>query len=140
MIYGELGRYPLDISIKMRMINYWGKLVGGKPEKLPVTLYYFAVLKHNTAVPWINNIKQIFDNCGFSYIWNTHYFTNSSWLNISTKQNLIDQFRQKWHATLQTSPKALNYRLYKEIFEIENSFRILDDKKIRSLCQFRTLN
>ena len=27
MIYGELGRYPLDISIKLRMINYWFKLV-----------------------------------------------------------------------------------------------------------------
>ena len=31
MVYGELGRYPLDISIKLRIINYWAKLVTGKP-------------------------------------------------------------------------------------------------------------
>ena len=140
MIYGELGRYPLEISIKMRIINYWTKLVSGKPEKLPVILYYFAVLKHNIDVPWVNNVKQIFDSCGLSYIWNTHCFTNSSWLYFSTKQKLIDQFRQNWHDTLQTSPKSLKFRLYKDNFEMENYFRTLDDKKIKYLCQFRTLN
>ena len=27
MVYGELGRYPIDIDIKVRMISYWSKLI-----------------------------------------------------------------------------------------------------------------
>jgi hypothetical protein len=25
MVYGELGRVPLEISIKLRMVTFWGK-------------------------------------------------------------------------------------------------------------------
>ena len=39
--------------------------------------------------------------------------------------------------TLQT---ALNYRIFKENFEFENYFRILEDKDIYTLCKFRTNN
>ena len=27
MVYGELGRFPLEINLKMRMISFWCKLV-----------------------------------------------------------------------------------------------------------------
>jgi hypothetical protein len=27
MIYGELGRFPLEIRVKLRMIAFWSKLV-----------------------------------------------------------------------------------------------------------------
>jgi hypothetical protein len=37
-------------------------------------------------------------------------------------------------------PKALNYRIFKENFEIENYFRVLEDKDIYTLCKFRTTN
>ena len=30
MIYGELGRYLLEIDIQIRMISYWAKFVDGK--------------------------------------------------------------------------------------------------------------
>ena len=36
MIYRELGRYPLDIDIKLRNISYWAKLITGKDIKLSV--------------------------------------------------------------------------------------------------------
>jgi len=26
MVYGELGRYPIDIDIKVRTISYWARL------------------------------------------------------------------------------------------------------------------
>ena len=29
MVYGELGRYPIEIAIKTRMINYWSRLING---------------------------------------------------------------------------------------------------------------
>ena len=30
MVYGELGRFPIEVAIKTRMIGYWGKIVTGK--------------------------------------------------------------------------------------------------------------
>ena len=33
MIHGELGRYPLEIYIKCKMIGYWSRLILGKHEK-----------------------------------------------------------------------------------------------------------
>ena len=37
VIYGELGRYLLDIDIKLRNISYWATLITGKD----ITIYYF---------------------------------------------------------------------------------------------------
>jgi hypothetical protein len=30
MIYGELGRYPLEIDIKSRIISSWARIIFGK--------------------------------------------------------------------------------------------------------------
>ncbi len=34
MVYGELGRFSLEIQIKKGMIGYWGRLIIGKESKL----------------------------------------------------------------------------------------------------------
>ena len=33
MVYGELGRYPIDIDIKVEAISYWARLLSGKQAK-----------------------------------------------------------------------------------------------------------
>jgi hypothetical protein len=42
--------------------------------------------------------------------------------------------------TVNIIPQTLNYRLFKENFEFENYFRVLEDKDIYTLCKFRTTN
>jgi hypothetical protein len=39
MVYGELGRFPLEIYLQLRIINYWGKLLTGKQEKNPAIFH-----------------------------------------------------------------------------------------------------
>ena len=39
MIYGELGRQPLDIDIKLRIVTFWGRIVCGKQSKLSCVIY-----------------------------------------------------------------------------------------------------
>jgi hypothetical protein len=51
-----------------------------------------------------------------------------------------DIFLQEWNSNLENSPKALNYRLYKQIFEFENYFNTLENKDIFTFCKFRTTN
>ena len=34
MVYGELGKYPVNTYIKSRMLSYWLRLINGKQRKL----------------------------------------------------------------------------------------------------------
>ena len=34
MLYGELGRYPLNITVKLKKFSFWSKLIDGKQAKL----------------------------------------------------------------------------------------------------------
>jgi hypothetical protein len=45
MVYGELGRYPIDIDIKVRMFAYWSKLILGNQSKISSLLGECSSLK-----------------------------------------------------------------------------------------------
>ena len=75
-----------------------------------------------------------------SNIWLHQMFASDKWLKLKVKQTLSDQFTQEWRSKLQNSPKALNYRLYKEKLEFEPYLNILIDKDAITFCKFRTCN
>jgi hypothetical protein len=39
MIYRELGRYPIVLDVKMRILSCWSKLLLGKESKLSLIIY-----------------------------------------------------------------------------------------------------
>jgi hypothetical protein len=39
MGYGELGRYPIYIGIKIRTVCYWARLIVGKQTKYTILIY-----------------------------------------------------------------------------------------------------
>jgi len=49
MIYGELGRYPLQRDIKSRIISFWARIFSGKELKLSKIIYnlcYYMSIKN----------------------------------------------------------------------------------------------
>ena len=123
LVYGELGRFPLDIVIKVRMLGYWAKLLTGKQNKLCAKMY--SVLLHlcNTGAyesPWLIAIRSILENCGLNEVWLTQSFHNTLWLKKVVQQTLKDQFIQKWRQVVQTSSKCVLYQSYKDNFEFES--------------------
>ena len=143
MIYGELGRYPIEIDIKSRMISFWSKLLSGKESKLSYIMYKLClqiINSDNANFIWFNKIRNILNECGMFNVWDTQTFINSNWLHSSVKLKLKDQYIQTWHSLIENSPKAINYRIFKETFEFEKYFQILDFKKATDLCRFRTTN
>ena len=65
MVYGELGRYPMQIFIKSRMISFWAKILCGKKDKLAVTLYRIIhQLDFNGEYhsQWLNSIRTTLQN------------------------------------------------------------------------------
>jgi hypothetical protein len=114
MVYGELRRYPIYIYIKIRTVCYW------------------ANENHNMQFSCICFVKQIFNECGFSNIWETEHFNNIEYLKCVIKQRLEDQFLQNWNSLVQNSPKAVNYKTFKAEFKYERILKYFRNKR----CNF----
>ena len=105
----------------------------GKETKLSYLSYkilYNLFIDENLDFSWIKHVKHIFDDTGYSYIWSQQFFQNSDLHLALIRNRLHEQFTQEWHSLIQNSPKAINYRLFKDNFEFENYFNILEDKDI----------
>ena len=80
-IYGELGRYPLSITIKQRMVCYWTRILKSNQHKLNKVLYdilYNLHCKDIHSSGWIKYINKKIQNNGMSYIWTTQDFNVDS--------------------------------------------------------------
>jgi hypothetical protein len=53
---------------------------------------------------------------------------------------IIDQLKQIWNSSIETSSKGGNYKLFKGELKFENYLDILEDKDKFTLCRFRTTN
>ena len=143
MVYGELGRYPIYIGIKIRTVYYWARLIVGKQTKYSYILYRLCRQlneNHNLQFSWILFVKQLFNECGFSNIWETEHFNNIEYLKCVIKQRLEDQFLQNWNSLVQNSPKTINNKNFKTEFKYEEYLNILEIKDATLFCRFRTTN
>ena len=122
MVYGELGRYPLSISVKLRMLTFWANVIHCNTSKLTGILYLLASRNHNINAirsPWISFIKGILDECGLCNIYSCTQ-VNVLWLKHTVKRILCDQYLQKWNSEKCNSSRCINYRMFKHDFELEN--------------------
>ena len=144
MVYGELGRKPLETVIKQRMIAYWIKLTNGPSKKYSSIMYKLCLglLNNNQqiALPWLQKIKEIFDNLGLSNVWSSQSYRNANWLLKLTKQRINDQAMQEWQASVNASTKCSNYRIYKTELEFEQYLDDLPAHLAIAMCKFRTTN
>ena len=62
MLHAELGRHPIQINIKSRMIGFWLSIVNGKESKLSKLLYTIMLKEHEKGsynFKWIRCINDI---------------------------------------------------------------------------------
>ena len=90
MLYAELGRYPVEITIKCRMINFWIRLITGKISKLSYNFYLFMLKSEHINSKWINYIQRILDNSGRHDLWIHQPVTMTISISKMIKQNLVD--------------------------------------------------
>ena len=67
MLYGELGRFPISLIIKQRMVKFWGKLVSDTHGKLSSFMYrrlYNDMSNDFCTYNWLRCIKDILDRVG----------------------------------------------------------------------------
>ena len=68
MVYGELGRYPLQINCYIRVIKYWFRLLKMDPERLPNQAYHMLrSLDSCGKCNWVSSVRSLLQSVGFGY-------------------------------------------------------------------------
>ena len=98
MPYAELGRYPIEIIIKSRMISFWNRIITGKQSKYSYQLYQAVRFAIPQKSKWLHSIRNILTETGRFDLWLNQDYIQSRNVGRLIKQVLIDQNQQKWHA------------------------------------------
>ena len=141
ILYGELGRFPIKVFVKSRMIGMWKRLICGNQSKMSAVLYKLLYTMHNRNFFHSKcSIENILNECGYSEYWLTQNVPKSVCLSKNVKQRLCDQFKQRWSTTVFNSAKCLNYRIFKCSHGLETYLLNLPYDLRRALCNFKCLN
>jgi hypothetical protein len=96
MLYGELGRYPLNVTVNLQIVSFRPKLIDGKQSKLSSLISRLLNLKthgNNTFYELIllNQYLMTVDIQTFGILKNV---ISHTWLIESIKLRLTVQFKQ----------------------------------------------
>ena len=110
MLHAELGRHPIDITIKSRMIGYWLSIINGDNAKISKTLYnmHFNEFNKGHNLKWINSIKNILVSAGRVDLFYKTTINNPRATKLRITQKLKDQNIQTWNSRLLDSSKGRN--------------------------------
>ena len=139
MIYGELGRLPLNIIIKKRMINYWTSLLTSKNMKLSVSMYKLLFKLHCEGIysdKWLLFIKKELYSNGLGIVWEYQNTTSCQDVSIIYGERLHDQFLQHWYSDLDNNTKCYLYKEFKE-FVFEQYLVHLPRSLVKYITKFR---
>jgi hypothetical protein len=147
MVFGEIGKFPVNVSVKTRTLCFWYKLSNqcfhnGKLSSLIynclLTLYKNGSYKNK----YLNFVETTLNELGMSSFWLNQGTVNFNveWFKNKVKRSLMDQFLQSWYSHVDNDDIFVNYRIYKTVFEQADYLTILPYNQVLSLLNFRTLN
>ncbi|XP_053399819.1 uncharacterized protein LOC128557111 [Mercenaria mercenaria] len=140
-LYGELGRVPLVIIRKVRMIKYWLKILKSPHDSLIYKTYEMLRLDANASRSyngrnWAFQIKQLLQEHGFSNVWDSNVHEGINFLMI--RQRIFDMYHQQWYASINNSSKLKTYSVFKHDFNFESYLDNIAIPKFRiALSKFR---
>ena len=123
MVYGELGKLPLDIFIKKRSIGYWARILVGKESKLTKVTYNQLLNMFNSNLfksKWLEFIKQILDDCNLNEIWVSQNFRSVNWLKSTVFNKLKSNFIERWSMNSKICHHAICMFNLKQLLNLRN--------------------
>ena len=143
LVYGETGRYSINIDVTLSYIKYWLKVM-----KLPISRFPRQVLAllyrtldqidAKSKQNWLTKVRDCLKDNGFSDVWEAgEVYNEDAFLRI-LKNKLIETFKLNWMSKLRSSDRFATYRLFKTEFGQELYLDDLTIKKFRDcLIRFR---
>ncbi|KAF7645281.1 hypothetical protein LDENG_00207060, partial [Lucifuga dentata] len=97
--HGEVGRFKLKQKGECRMIGFWCRLLNGRRSKLSFLLFMLLKTLYDKEVlkpRWIEKLKHILDDTGFSYLWGCTDVVNDKYIKAAVEMRISDILRQSW--------------------------------------------
>ena len=142
MVYGETGRYPLEIKIKLRVFNFGVKLLQCEDKSCSnmYQLLYYMYQSRAINSKWITYVKSLLNDTVLSYVWINQCILHTNDIKFTLRQILSDQFIQKWHSYIEQSSRGKFYSICKTEFCLEHYLlRSRTDKRVY-ICKIRCSN
>lgn len=93
MVYSELGRLPMSIIRKLRIIKYWLKLI--KTENCILRNVYEEMVSQLIPNTWCFNVRELLVSLGMHEVWLSQNVANTNVFLKIVKQRLSDFFIQE---------------------------------------------
>ena len=120
----ELGIYPVDLDVSVRIVKYWLRLrqlnMSSHPLQVDALQSQHYLPENSRRKNWIHHVKEILDNSGYSYIWNTDII-DSSYSCTLLRRRLNDMYTQTFFYKLSVDEGKLRfYKNLKTTHDMEN--------------------
>lgn len=140
-VLSELGQYPLIISAIVSCINFWLHAMQSSASSLIYKAYWEQYNNSCSKTLWLNFVKNILCDLGFSHVWENQCTFKSSSLLLCIKNKLKERYELFWEKHMKSDEKMVKLRTYKLIkkqFGLEKYLEDLNDRKHRkALSAFR---
>ena len=138
-LHAECGRRPLATTYITRCVKFWVKLVQMPRNRYPRQCYeMLRQLDEGGRNTWATNIKRLLYRYGFGIAWITQDIGNVNVFIAMFKDRLTESFNSSTMSDINTSPKALCYKLFKSALNPELYLSIaLPYKFKRILANFK---
>ena len=110
-VYGELGRVPLNIVRKERILKYWFKNQKSEESLINKLFKYQIENNNNNDAMWTDQVKNLLSELGFTYLWQNNNITELQLKCVIEK--LYNQYFQKSYSDIRTSINLSTYNLLK---------------------------
>ena len=112
LVYGEVGRFPIQINASVRCIIYWLRLTRVDEHRLPLRAYKMLLnLDQRGKTNWVTNVRKTLCVNGFSYVWDNQGVGCLNAFIREFRQRLIDMRWQAWDDHVNTSDRISLYNL-----------------------------
>lgn len=144
MLYGELGRFPMKVSMKVRMINFWTKMLSGKKDNLSFILYKILYQLDMNGVyhsQGLNEVRTTLQNCQLDKFWTNQFnLVKFSHIKPTVEKALNRAYITAWNNDIEQLSQCLNYSMYKSEHKTEKYFSQFPADLSIFFCRFRCMN
>ena len=143
MLHAELGRHPIQINIKSRMIGFWLSIVNGKESKLSKLLYSIMLKEHEKGsynFKWIRCINDILVAVGRPDLFRTEPVNSPNSVKMDISRTLSDLYIQEWNEKANVSSKGKQYLLFKDNLNFEKYLINVSKFYYSKIIKYRTGN
>jgi hypothetical protein len=140
-LYGEMGRFPIVLRHKVKLIKYWLRIQALPDSALVKQMY--IMLKNLDDIgfkTWATNVKDVLCEYGFEHYWYQDSIPKSDIQVYVTKfkECVFTKFVSSWNAESHKYDSLRTFIQYKTEFRMESYLLNITDWKIRKIIsQFR---